>query len=269
MKENPLTPESARKFLSLLNDYFRLVVPRIPKNQEPIIHAIETLEGIRKVPSNQTLSGGCDLTGKFTGLCMFIDKILSVVPESEVSQFLNEGVTDKSLTTQTQRMFNKLSLPRVLEKPPNLSTIRTAEKLKLALYEVIADWEALTTVIYGLVLFMDGEKPTWEDVYKIRLWDRVKKIAQNSDLSSLVKTEWVTVRNAIAHGKSIFVPSEISIKFPDKKRTISWTINECYSEAANIFLANQTILSTWNLVQTANLANFKERITYTRQLAEQ
>jgi len=93
VKDEELTPVSARERLSLMNDYLRLIMRRIPKNREPLDYMIESLERLRQVPSNQDLPEGLDFTSKYDGLCIFIDKLLAAVPKSNVNLYLNSGLS--------------------------------------------------------------------------------------------------------------------------------------------------------------------------------
>jgi hypothetical protein len=269
VKNKELTPVSARERLSLMNKYLRLIMRRIPKNREPLDYMIELLERLRQVPSNQDLPEGLDFTSKYDGLCIFIDKLLAVVPKSSINLFLNSGLSEHQLVPQVQRALNNLSLPKGLKIPPRRATIQTMEKLKLALHDVTTDWEALIDLVYGLVLFKDGQVPTWGNIRKVTLWDKVGKLGQEPNLAALAKPEWVTVRNVIAHGRALFIPSEAGIRFPDRKRTVFWTLAQAYLEAVDIYLANQAMLMIWNIVQTFGLTDFTEQLTQLRVLAQQ
>jgi len=103
----------------------------------------------------------------------------------------------------------------------------------------------------------------------VTLWDKVGKLSQEPNLAALAKPEWVTVRNAIAHGRALFVPSEAGIRFPDRKRMVFWSLSQAYIEAINICLANQTMLGIWNIIQLADVTNFAKQITQLRALAQQ
>ena len=269
VKEEELTPVSAKKRLSLMNDCFRITIRRIPKNREPLDYAIELIERLRQVPSNQGLPEGLDFTSKYDGLCIFIDKLLAVVPKSSVNLFLNGGFSEHQLEPQLQRAFNNLSLPKGLKTPPRRTTMQTVEKLKLALHDVTTDWEVLINLVYGLILLKDGQIPTWSETIRVTLWDKVGKLSQEPNLAALAKPEWVTVRNAIAHGRALFVPSEAGIRFPDRKRMVFWSLSQAYIEAINICLANQTMLGIWNIIQLADVTNFAKQITQLRALAQQ
>ena len=103
----------------------------------------------------------------------------------------------------------------------------------------------------------------------VTLWDKVGKVSQEPNLAALVKPEWVTVRNVIAHGRALFIPSETGIRFPDRKRIVFWTLARAYLEAVDIYLANQAMLRIWNIVQIAGLTDFIEQLTQLRVLAQQ
>ncbi len=267
VKGKELTPISAKERLSLMNDYLRVIVRRIPKNREPLDYMIESLNRLRQAPSNQDLPEGLDFTSKYNGLCIFIDELLMIVPKSSVNLFLNSALSEHQLVPQLQRILNNLSLPKGLSTLPTRTTIQTTEKLKLALHDVTTDWEALIDLVYGLILLKEGQRPTWSNTRKVALWDKVGKVSQESNLAALVKSEWVTVRNAIAHGMALYIPPGTGIKFPDKKRIVFWTLTQTYLEAIDIYLANQAMLGIWNIVQTAGLMDFKEQVTKLRVLA--
>ena len=269
VKDEELTPVSARERLFLMNDYLRLIMRRIPKNREPLDYIIESLERLRQVPSNQDLPEGLDFTSKYDGLCIFIDKLLAVVPKSSVNLFLNSGLSEHQLVPQLQRALNNLSLPKGLRTPPRRTTMQTMEKLKLALHDVTTDWEVLIDLVYGLILLKEGQVPTWSNTRKVTLWDKVGKLGQEPNLAALAKPEWVTVRNVIAHGRALFIPSETGIRFPDRKRIVFWTLAQTYLEAVDIYFANQAMLRIWNIVQIAGLTDFIEQLTQLRVLAQQ
>jgi len=269
VKDKELTPTSARERLSLMNDYLRLIMRRIPKNREPLDYVIESLERLRQVPSNQNLPDGMDFASKYDGLCTFIDELLAVVPKSSVNLFLNSGLTEHQLVPQLQRALNNLSLPKGLRTPPRQTTMQTAEKLKLALHDVTTDWEVLIDLIYGLILLKEGQSLTWSNIREVTLWDKVGKLGQEHNLVALAKPEWVTARNAIAHGRVLFLPSEKGVRFQDRKRIVIWTVAQTYLEAVDIYLANQAMLGAWNIVQTAGLTDFVEQLTQLRVLAQQ
>ncbi len=268
-KDEELTPVSARERLSLTNDYLRLIMRRIPRNREPLDHMIESLDQLRQVPSNQGLPEGLDFSSKHDGLCIFIDELLAVVPKSSVSLFLNSGLSEHQLVPQLQRALNNLSLPKGLRTPPRRTTIQTVEKLKLALHDFTTDWEVLIDLVYGLILFKEGRVPTWNSTRQVTLWDKVGKLGGEPDLATLAKPEWVTVRNAIAHGRALFIPSETGMKFPDRRRLVFWTLEQAYLEAVDVYLANQAMLRIWNIVQLAGLTDFKVQLTGLRALAQQ
>jgi len=269
LKDEELTPVSSRERLSLINDCLRLIMRRIPKNREPLDYMIESLERLRQIPSNQDLPEGLDFASKYDGLCIFIDKLLAVVPKSSVNLFLNSGLSEHQLVPQLQRALNNLSLPKGLRTPPRRTTMQTMEKLKLALHDVTTDWEVLIDLVYGLILLKEGQVPTWSNTRKVTVWDKAGKVSQEPNLAALAKPEWVTVRNVIAHGRALFIPSETGIRFPDKKRIVFWILVQPYLEAVDIYLANQAMLGIWNIVQLAGLTDFIEQLTQLRVLAQQ
>lgn len=269
VKDEEPTPVSARERLSLMNNYLRLIMRRIPKNREPLDYMIESLERLKQIPTNQDLPEGLDFTSKYDGLYIFIDRLLAAVPKSSVNLFLNNGLSEHQLVPQLQRALNNLSLPRGLRTPPRRTTVQTTEKLKQALHDVTTDWEGLIDLVYGLIMLKDGQVPTWSNIRKVALWDKVRKVSQEPNLAALAKSEWVTVRNVIAHGRALFIPSEAGVRFKDRKKIVFWTLVQAYLEAVDIYLASQAMLRIWNIVQLAGLTDFKEQLTQLRVLAQQ
>lgn len=267
IKDGVLTPESARKILYLMNGLFRLTIRRIPKGREPIDYMIDSIELIRRVPTNQGVPNGLDYSLKHNGLSSFIDGLLATVPKSSVDLFLSNSLSERQLVPQFQRALNNLSLPKGLRTSPSRTTVRTMEKIKLALHDVTTDWEGLIDLVYGLILLKEGSVPSWANIRKVALWDKVGKVGQEPGLGNLVKSEWVTVRNVIDHGRAFLVPSEGKISFPDRNKAVSWTLEQAYLEAVDIYLANQAMLRVWNIVQTAGFTDFIKQITLLRALA--
>ena len=267
MKDELLTPASAKKRLSLMNRYFRLTIRRIPRNQEPIDYLINSIERIRSTPTDLSLPEGLDYASKYDGLCLFIDELLLAVPKSSVNSLLSSGMSDHQFVPQFQRAFNNLSLPKGLKAPPSRLTMQTIEKLKLALHDVTTDWEGLIDLVYGLIQLKAGSVRNWINLGKVALWDKVEKVNQEPNLGTLAKPEWVTVRNTIDHGKAFFIPSERKIRFPDRNRVISWSLEQAYLEAVDIYLANQAMLRIWDIVQTAGIVDYAKQIKLLRALA--
>jgi hypothetical protein len=213
------------------------------------------------------LPEGLDYASKYDGLCMFIDELLLAVTKSSVNSFLSNGLSEHQFIPQFQRAFNNLSLPKGLKVPPSRSTVHTIEKLKLALHDVTTDWEGLIDLVYGLIQLREGSGRSWINIRKVALWDKVGKIRQEPNLCTLAKPEWVTVRNAINHGKAFFVTWEGKVRFPDMNRQISWSLERTYLEAVDIYLANQAMLRIWDIVQTAGIGDFVKQIKLLRALA--
>jgi hypothetical protein len=269
LKNQALTPQSARERLSLLNHYLRLIIPKIPRNQEPLVYLIESLEHLRAVPQIIGQPDGLDFPSKCVGLRMFIDELVLVVPQSSVEEFLNHGILEHRLMPQLQRVLNDLSFPKGLGTPPKSRTAAAAEKLKLTLHDVTTDWGAFIDAAYGLILLKEGKTRSWANIRKAALWDKVEKVKREPNLAALAKSEWVTVRNAVDHGTALFIPSRTGIEFQDINRSVFWTLKQTYLQAADIYLANVAMLGMWNIAQTAGLTDFKEQVAQLRVLAQQ
>ena len=69
----------------------------------------------------------------------------------------------------------------------------------------------------------------------------------------MAKKEWVTVRNALAHGSAYFDPSVKKIVFKDVKRSISWSLERTYLEGCDVFLANVAMLHMLDFILLARV----------------
>ncbi|MBA7597237.1 hypothetical protein ES703_04238 [subsurface metagenome] len=264
-----LTPKSAKKRLELLNRMIRLTVPRIPRNEEPVEYLIQEVERQSKVPSGFVLPQGLDYQTKHLEFKAFVSELMASVDKSRLNAFLESSFTERQLISQFQRVFSKMSLPKELERPPVKITAKSIERLKLGLRDVTADWDALMNLLYGLVLLKRGRVPIWSGVRRVSLWNKVGNIRQEPRLVTLASEEWVTVRNSIGHGWAYYDPAKESIEFPNRTRRGSWSVERAFLEGIDIYLANSTILRTWNFVQTANLQSFKEQVAQLKALAQQ
>jgi len=264
----PLTPESAKRVLELLNRLIRSAVPRIPGDRDPTEYLIREVEKQSELPANLALPHGLDYGRKHLGLRAFIEELLASVDRSRLDAFLEGAITGHQLVSQFQRILGKTSLPKELRKPPARVSRSSAERLKMGLRDVTADWDALVNLVYGLVQLKQGQQPTWGKVRRVSLWDKVIAVRKDSRLVTLSKQEWVTVRNSLDHGLAFFDPAKESIEFPDRNRRVSWPINCAFLEGIDIYLANSVMLRTWNFVRTVDIQSFKERLALLEELAQ-
>lgn len=260
----PSTPESAAKVYQLLNSLLRLMVPRIPKDREPVDHVIQEIQRLTKMPTFD-LPPGLDYKTKHLGLQNLVYDVVSSVNPAELDAFLGAGFTERHLVSQYQRSYSKMMLPKELKRYPRRMSRQWVERLKLALRDVTADWEALLTQLYGLILMKRGEHPTWVGIRKTSLWDKVIAVRNEQQLVSVAKQEWVTVRNSLAHARAFSNPIRESIEFPDRTRTVSWSSEQAFLEGIDICLANLAMMGTWNFVHLARLQPFEAQMVTLKQ----
>lgn len=260
VRNEPLTPKSAARILLLFNRMIRLSVPRIPRNKEPLEYLIQEVRRQSEIPPGFVLPQGLDYKTKHTGLQEFICELVGLVGECELDAFLQEAFTQRQLVAQFQRLFAKMALPKELKRLPSKVSRESAERLKLALREVTSDWGAFINLLYGLILLKRGEQSTWASIRRVSLWDKVLAVRNDRRLVALAKQEWVTVRNSLDHGRAFFDPAKESIEFPDRTRKISWHIEQAFLEGIDIYLANSTVLRTWNFVYAARMEPFEAQV---------
>lgn len=268
LRGTPLNPESANKAYQLLNRLVRLTVPRIPKNEEPIKHLIQQIRRLSEVPS-VTLPPGLDYRTKHLGLRAFVYELVASVDQARLDAFLQSALTERQLVAQVQRIFNKMALPKEFEKPLSKASSKAVERLKLALRDVTADWDALINLPYGLILLRQGKQPTWASIRRASLgMKKVPAVRNYPQLMPLAREEWVTVRNSLAHGQAFFDPANESIEFPDRAGKVSWHIEEASLQGTDIYLANTAMLGTWNFVQAARLQAFEAQVIALEEIAK-
>lgn len=267
LQRPPLTPAKAKRMLVILNRLLRLSNPNIPRNIEPIAYLIKAKKQLAEGPQGLILPRGLDYRIKHLQLYSFACDLIDSAEASQVDSFLEYSLSEQHLISPFQRAFSGLVLPQEFRKPVKRVSIRTAEKVKSALREVTADWEVLINLIYGLLLLKQGQKPYWDSIRGTSLQNKVMALSKDPRLNTLVKQEWVTVRNSLSHGTSFFKPREKCIEFRDRKRSITWSVDTTYTEGAKICLTNFAMLQTPNFIYIARFRNVESQIESLKRLA--
>jgi hypothetical protein len=129
----------------------------------------------------------------------------------------------------------------------------TAERIKIGLREVTADWERFITFVYGLWSLKKGAERNISDLLGDCLQNKVEAICIDTRLAAIAKQDWVTVRNALDHGRAPFDPRQNKIEFRDDRRSVSWDLKQCWLEGCEIYLANIAMLCSLNFLNAAAL----------------
>jgi hypothetical protein len=265
--EKPLVPQTASKLIHVLNQMCRLTLRRIPRDVAPVEYLIQQVKLQSQIPSGlEVLPEGLDYKTKHLGLQGFVSEVVAASDSSKIDALLQGSVTERQLVAQFQRAFNKLSLPKELRKSPTKITLKSAEKVKLALRDVMADWEALVNLVYGLELLKEGREATWTIVRRVTLWNKVAALSREPRLTPIVKEEWVTVRNSLDHGLAFFDPNNEVMEFPDRSRRVSWSFRQALFEGIDVYLANMAMFRIWNFVKTAGMKTFEMQLACIREL---
>lgn len=265
----PLTPESAKTRLQLYNRILRMIIRGIPRGLEPSEYVIQQIERFGELPASFTLPDGLDYETKHFELRTYICELVASVDKSEVDTFLQNCLSEHLVVPQLQRAFNKALLPKELRKPLVKTPVKSADRVKLALHHVTADWGVLVDVLYGLVILGRKKKPELNSIHRVTLWDKVEAISREPRLISLAKPEWVTVRNSIDHGRAFYDPSTGCIEFPDRTRKVSWSVERAYREAIDIYLSIEAMMRIWTFMQVAYLPAFRNHLAQLKSLAQQ
>ncbi|MBI2830737.1 MAG: hypothetical protein HYX79_00570 [Chloroflexi bacterium] len=269
LQHQPLTPAKAKKLIVIINRLLRLINPSIPRNVEPISYLAKAMKQLAEVPQGLILPQGLDYKNKHVELYGFICDLTDSIESSQLDTFLNSALSEQHLVSPIQRALSGLVLPKEFRKPLKRVSIRTAEKAKSALREVTTDWEVLINLIYGLLLLEQGQKTHWDSIRGTSLQNKVTALSKDPRINTLVKQEWVILRNSLSHGTAFFKPSDRCIEFRDRKRSIIRSVDTTYTEGANIYLANCAMLQTYNFVHIARFRNFESQIVSLKKLASQ
>jgi hypothetical protein len=223
-----------------------------------------------EIPSAlEVLPEGLDYKSKHVGLQDFVSEVVVASDSSKIDTFLQGSITERQLVAQFQRVFNELSLPREFRKFPTKITLTSAEKVKLALRDVTADWEALVNLVYGLQLLKQGREATWTSVRKVALRSKITALRQDPRLIPIAKEEWVTVRNSLNHGWAFFDPKNEVMQFPDRSRRVSWPFRQAFYEGIDAYLANMAMFKIWSFINTARMKALETQLAWVREIASQ
>lgn len=266
--EKPLLPKTAYKLIHALNRMCRRTLRGIPRNAEPIEYLLQQVKLQSEIPSGiEILPQGLDYKTKHLGIEDFVSEVVRVSDGSKIDEFLQGSFTERQLVAQFQRAFNKLSLPKEFRRFPATITLKSAERVKLALRDVMADWEALVNLVYGLDLLRQGRDATWSSVRQEALRNKISALLRDGRLSAIAKTEWVTVRNSLDHGRAFFDPKNEVMEFPDISRRVSWPFRQAFLEGIDAYLANIAMFKIWSFVKTTGIQAFEMQLTSIRDIA--
>lgn len=263
---NPDDPKLAEAGLTLINKLFAFSIKDMPTEMDPTDYVINEMEKLCKVPSDIIAPPELDYAYKHTELQNFINELVLSLDNSDLDNFIGYILSEHELLSQFQKVINRKLLPEGLKKRPIRARFQTYEKIKESLQSVTADWERLLTLLYGLIKLKNNKRRDFEQVLSDNLRNKVKAARKDSRLVPIAKEEWVTIRNALDHGKAHIIRQQRAIRFVDRKTTITWNIDRVYLEGNDMFLANVAMLYILNFI---NAASLRKRIGSLRTSANQ
>jgi len=269
--QQPLTPQTARNKIQSYNIIIRVLLPHIPRNRKPIEWIIEQVKQDCEVaPELESgLPNGLDYLSKHWQLHDFIADVINHVDQENITALLRDSISDRGATPSYQRAFNEASLPKALSRPPTKTSVSTAERVKLALHEVLVDWGSLLELVYGFYRLRKGDNIDWGLIRRVSLWDKVTAISNDPLLNVLGKTEWVTARNALDHGNAYLDPATQTIVYHDIKRELSWTLEESVFQGQDIYLTNIALLRISNFITAARCLHiYESHIRHIEEMAQ-
>jgi len=245
--------EVAKCELAFMNSLFARAVEGIPPDMEPIEYIMHEMEKLCAIPPEMVIPRGLDYESKHRGLQEFVNEVVFLVDASAINDFLKHVFGEHELVSQFQRAFNKKLLPEELKSRPMRMNFNTAERIKIGLREVTADWERFITFAYGLWSLKKGTKRNISDLLGDHLRNKVEAICIDTRLAAVARQDWVTVRNALDHGRAPFNPQQRKIEFRDVRRSVSWDLKQCWLEGCEIYLANIAVLCSLTFLNAAAL----------------
>lgn len=250
-QKNVDTPESQERTYWLISEYMRIIHGSAVGEGLPLKNARQLLEELVEAPSDFTSLYGLDLVNKHLQLRQFIYELVAESPRFEIETFLGDIIINRCITAQTQRATGGHLFPDVFLDQGIELNLDTTELLKSGLAQVLADWEQLVNLVYGLVCIKKRVVKDWQNVGKVALLDKVAAMDRATGLDILVDRAWVTVRNSIDHGKAYFDPTVLRIRFVDKNNEVQWDLGDAQREGSDIVLSNHVMLQTFNFVEVA------------------
>jgi len=246
--------EVAKCELAFMNGLFAKAVDGIPPDIEPIEYVMHEMETLCAIPPETVIPPGLDYDTKHRGLRGFVDEVVVGLEDpSMINELVKHTFQEHELVSQFQRAFNNKLLPEELKSRPMRMNFNTAERIKIGLREVTADWERFITFVYGLWSLKKGTKRNISDLLGDHLRNKVEAICIDTRLAAVAKQDWVTVRNALDHGRAPFDPRQNKIEFRDDRRSVSWDLKQCWLEGCEIYLANIAMLCSLNFLNAAAL----------------
>ncbi|MDP3064705.1 MAG: hypothetical protein Q8O40_16110 [Chloroflexota bacterium] len=252
----PLTSHSARGILEGINSLFRIAMPDLAANREPIDELIGKVHELSAPPAGLVKLKGFDYLTKHRGLENFVMDVVKSASSEKIKAFYTAGLETNELIPQIQGVFSKSSLPKELRRRPTTATVKSSARVKAGLQRALSDWEAWCNLIYGLKLLERHQQARWRQIRgRVSLKRKVSAIHRDGRLKGLVRKNWVTVRNALDHGKASYNPAKGTIEFFDLHSKVSWSVEYAWRSGVNIYLANVAMMYTLNFVLSADMAN--------------
>ena len=246
--------ELAKYELAFMNSLFARAVEGIPPDIEPVDYVMREIEKLCAIPPEMVIPPGLDYDTKHRGLREFVGEVVvCLVAPSMMNELLKHTFQEHELVSQFQRAFNNKLLPEELKSRPMRMNFNTAERIKIGLREVTADWERFITFVYCLWSLKKGTERNISDLLGDRLQNKVEAICMDTRLAAVAKQDWVTVRNALDHGRAPFNPRQKKIDFRDVRRSVTWDLRQCWMEGCELYLANVAMLYSLTFLNTAIL----------------
>jgi hypothetical protein len=253
--------EVAKCELAFMNSLFARAVEGIPPDMEPIEYMMHEMGKLCAIPPEMVIPPGLDYDTKHRRLREFVDEVVVGLEDpSMINELVKHTFQEHELVSQFQRAFNKKLLPDELKNPPMRMNFNTAERIKIGLREVTADWERFITFVYGLWSLKKGTERNISDLLGDRLQNKVEAICIDTRLAAVAKQDWVTVRNALDHGRAPFNPQQKKIDFRDVRRSVTWDLKQCWLEGCEIYLANVAMMYTITFLNTAMLRKWLDTL---------
>jgi hypothetical protein len=122
---------------------------------------------------------------------------------------------------------------------------KTIEKYMVIYLKLSNFFEKLALQYLGISKLLDGVQTKYSQLSKINFADYVKSLANKPHFSDLVLPMNVTIRNSLAHERTVIYPVTREIKFTDKHKSVTMSYEE-FAKSVHELSATTHIMSCFD-----------------------
>lgn len=248
-----LNKDDVIKFVKLLDEYARALMPDIPSDIDAIDYLVQSID-----PFSETIIEPLDPISVSYIECnqelrRLINDVYSLSRYDVLAAYLEDVDSfHEDIYSIAQLLFMKgKEYSEFLLKPHRRFTRKIAEKSMMIYGDVVGVFEKNVAIIRGLVEIVDMKKPDYNKLRSNTLGGNILYIRQRG-YSKMVANCDLLMRNVIAHKSLYFVPSKYKFEFYDHRqdKNVTLSYREVVIKTQQLF---GLLLSTneWRKIVTA------------------